>query len=185
MDEIKNPTQKKVQEALSETPEEVQSFMWGEEYESIIKAIGQALSLTDDQLTMVRTDSYTLLMKLETLETLYKKWVTSGMSGDLANKVLYLIDSEIISRVLEISEPVERDEEEATEDITTQEVSTPSSIPSVINPTDTLADLGARLSQSSVIAPTKRDYSVTAGGDVVAPKETSHSFDPYRELPEK
>lgn len=62
-----------------------------------------------------------------------------------------------------------------------------SSIPDAVSPVDIISSIKERLSQSSTIAPTKRDYSVdrlqTSQTDINTSK--SLVLDPYRELPEK
>lgn len=62
-----------------------------------------------------------------------------------------------------------------------------SSIPDTVSPVDILSSIKERLSQSSTIASTKRDYSVdrlqTSQTDINTSK--SLVLDPYRELPEK
>ncbi|MFZ4500108.1 MAG: hypothetical protein ACOYMZ_01260 [Minisyncoccia bacterium] len=179
MDETTTTAQKKVQDALSGVPEEVQSFMWGPSFETIIKTMQQTLALTDEQTTTVQNDSYMLLIQLSTMEEIYKKWVNLSIPEELVVKILYLIDREILSRAKDITDFFTSDEDETFEDTTTKTVSAPS-------PSEVLATLGARLSQSSVIVPSKRDYSMdTQSGEKPGMQQSTPSIDPYRELPEK
>ncbi len=183
MDETTTTAQKKVQDALSGVPEEVQSFMWGPSFETIIKTMQQTLALTDEQTVMVQNDSYMLLMQLSTMEEIYKKWLGLGISEELVVKILYLVDQEILSRAKDITVFFTPDEgetiEEVFEDTTTKTTNAPS-------PTEVLAALGARLNQSSVIVPSKRDYSMdTQSIEKPTVQNITPSVDPYRELPEK
>ncbi|HEY0980403.1 MAG TPA: hypothetical protein VGE18_03290 [Candidatus Paceibacterota bacterium] len=170
-------------EVFAKIPDEVQDFMGSEAFELIMAAMKTVLELTDAQAESARIAAYEVLIGEKTIESIGETLIASGMAPELASKILYVIDEEITSRAKNIAEfytGAENDEPVPIENGT---------VPSSVNapsPSDVLANLGARLNQSSVIVPSKRDYSAhTQPIEKPAVQTITPSTDPYRELPEK
>lgn len=157
--------------ALQNVPAEVEDFMWSDAFTIIIDAVQETLGLTEDQKKRVRIASYDILTGLKTMEDISKDF-SVDTPPELVAKILYAIDSEIITRAENITEFYTENPDESEQ-----------SIQSAPSPADVLARLNQTLTKPATIAPVKREYSAPT----TAPSEpiTKPSVDPYREIPEK
>ena len=154
-------------------PEEVQNFLMSPLFEAIIKAITAELKLDTQQSALVKYLSYELLLKTTTPEDGYKILIEKGVSQEIAVKILYSIDVEIVERAKNITE-FYTDTVEFIPDDGSEESGV-----SKISPLTTLAD---RLKQASVTTPVARNYSLDGKPMNAAPAEKSTAaIDPYHE----
>lgn len=188
MDEEITQIKTKYDEALENMPREVQDFMWSDFYDAIIIAIQKTVGLTDEQTKCVKNAGYDILMGMKTMEEVSVELVNSGITAESTAKILYLIDTEIITRAENITEFF-------TENTGEEESRAINSAPS---PSDMLARLNQTLMKPTTLAPIKRDYSIEplnraktdSNPSAISPNSTSSpqvdsakTIDPYRETP--
>jgi hypothetical protein len=114
-------------------------------------------------------------MQVKTMEEVSNDLLQAGITPEIAIKVLYLLDTEVITRAENITEFY-------TEDSETQDTS-PKTAPT---PADLLARLNQNLVKPTVLAPAKRDHTDPLPPERPAPSPKPEGFiDPYREIPEK
>ncbi len=170
------------EEALDTTPQEVRDFLWSDAYKGIIAGIAKTLNITAQQETVVSDVIFDIVIGAIDQPEVDEKLTASGISIEDQAKILALAAENIIDpSIIEAENITDSNEEGGVAE--SQPTNLSSSAPT---PTEVLASLGARLSQSSVIVPSKRDYTVYKP----VPSEPSvqniaPSMDPYRELPEK
>ncbi len=171
--------QNTINEAFNNIPPEVEEFMWSDAYTIIVDAIKETLSLTDAQRDMVRQLSYDLLLKLKTVPQITEEFLNAGISQETTAKIIYLIDSEITTRAVNIAEFYAPHED----DIELEEKAVPAS-PSEKPAPDVFTSLEQRLKNTTVVAPIARATPLTQISVKEVP-QTPPRIDPYRELPEK
>lgn len=186
----------KIKDALSGVPEEVQTFMWSDDYKIIIDTIQKTLLLTDQEKNLVKYGGYELLLEMKTMEEVAKEWIAAGMKPELVVKVLYVIHQEILTRAQNITEFFTRDpnatsdeyaEVSNEDDNADEEPGTEPSIPPTVSDQTKpiapgLSSLADRLKQTSIATPMKRDYTATAETSSVENTPPSpHAIDPYHE----
>lgn len=166
---LKTKEDQDFEDALSFIPEEVQNFMWSDEFTDILNASQKTLSLSESEKELMRTSSYDLLLNLTDLRAVAKKMETAGIAPEKISKILYVIQQMYLIPAAQLAEESIEPEDEAE---TEEKVTTAPS------PSDMLTRLNQTMTTPTILAPTKRDYS--------APTESpaKPSFDPYRETPD-
>lgn len=169
-----------MEETLQDTPEEVKDFIFGEEMLSVKNEINTHLE-TDEQRAEVSSQIIFFLLGGIEIEELTNTINTLSIADEKKGTIKTLIQEKIIDELLLIIE--------ARQEIDAESGPVTTPVSSAPTPTEVLATLSTRLSQSSVIVPSKRDYSTAAPITSVPEKPTvqniTPSIDPYRELPEK
>ena len=172
-------TTEEIDEAFEGIPDQVQDFMISTLFKSIIKAIQETLALSDEQAQWVEYLADELLMKTFTQEEAFRFLTSKGIAEDLAVKIIYLIDTEIITRAVNITEffidDTEMTEEERAQIDTDLDEAVPAS-------SAALATLSDRLKSASIATPSRRDYSLdkpTSGAPTAA--TPPRAIDPYHE----
>jgi hypothetical protein len=168
----------KYDDYLKEMPSEVQDFMWSDLYDIIITAIQQTLSLTDKQTILIKNAGYELLMQYKNMEEVAHELDRAGIDSEVVAKILYLIDTEILTRAENITEFFT----ENTEDENITSTNTTSSLPAP-TPADMLARLSQNMTHATVFAPTKRTEDPKVSAPVAPTPTQTQTIDPYRELP--
>ncbi|MDB5254725.1 MAG: hypothetical protein JWL92_101 [Candidatus Nomurabacteria bacterium] len=150
------------EDGLKNVPSEVVDFMTSPLYEVIISAAQQALSLTAEQKNWMRLLSYELLMTTITEKGAYQFLIDHSVSAETAIKILYVIDTEILTRAENITEFFTDDSEVTDEEVASY------AAPKPVNfaPTS-LQSLADRLKQPSFSANTSHSY-IPAQGTVPA-----------------
>lgn len=162
--------------ALSNTPEEVRSFIWSDAYKKLILAIQKNFDLSDDQKNIVEEIIFSSLTKTENNEAIEKKVGSLNLEEKKRDELLFYIFNYFIEpSINKVEETFELEKKEYTENVEQKEVS----------PAQALANIQERLSQSKIITPSKRDYSVEKINTLQQETPKATSVDPYRELPEK
>ncbi len=179
MDTDITTTEDKIEKAVADTPVEVLNFMWGDAYAIIMDAMQKTLSLTDIQKEKVGSLGQDLLLGLKNMENITEELVTI-MPAETVMKVLFILDSEVITRAENITEYFSPDPDEALGDVPQKQ-----SVQDAPQQ-DILESLKAKLIQPATIAPVARDHSM--GSAATPPQNTpgtkpSAVFDPYREKP--
>lgn len=166
-----------IEETIQDIPEEVKDFIFGQEMESVKNEINTHLE-TDEQRTEISNRIMFFLLGAIEMEELSKTIDSVSITEEKKGFIKTLIQEKIIDELLLIIEAHKEIDEESVPTIT--------SAPTAPTPTEVLANLGARLSKSSVIVPSKRDYSMDKPQAIELSVENSKpTIDPYRELPEK
>lgn len=169
---MENDITTKYDQYLEVMPEEVVDFMWSNQYDILILAIQKTLSLTDDQTKLAKMAGYELLMGVKNMLEKLEDFKTSGIPEELSLKILYLIDTEIITRAENITE------------FFSPEIETPEQIEiKAPSPDDILQRLKETITKPTIITPTKRDYSLEKTPE--SKSDSTKTIDPYREIPEK
>jgi hypothetical protein len=191
-DEDNTPTTlmgSQIRDALSAVPEEVQTFMWSNEYDVIINSIQKVLSLDDKQRDLVKYGGYQLLMGMKTMEDLSKEWVAAGMSQENALKALYAVHENILITAQNITEFFTKDPDNPSEyDLDEEEevetvADDVNNAPAKLAPATGLESLADRLKQASIATPSRRDYSLNGISNAPAADDgkKTDSSDLYRE----
>jgi hypothetical protein len=171
--------EKELQEALLLVPEEVQEFMWSDAFEYILDAGEKVIPLSKDEKDKTRQTAYDLLLQMTTMEKAAEKLVAGGIDKEKTIKILYFIDTEILTRAKNLIEN-ENDINAQIEEL--NKVEAPS-------PMQAMASIQERLTKPTTVAPITRDYSVTRSLEQNTPKVESAprppSMDIYREVPDK
>lgn len=164
------------QDALDNTPQEVRDFLWSDAYKGIIAGIVKTCALTPEQGEVVSDVLFDLTINTTDEFSARSKLTNAGITKENQDKIFVIGYEYIINPSVIEAENVSETTTATQEDLVLKNAPSPS---------DVLANLGARLSQPSVIAPSKRDYSSTNTGDSAITPAPQKIFDPYRELPEK
>ncbi len=175
--DIISTEEKELQEALLNTPEEVQSFMWSDAFGYIIDTAEKVIPLSKEEKSDMKIAAYKILLRTSTMEKTGEEMVQKGIDKEKVLKILYIIDTQIVTGAKNIMSYT--DEENTTTE--SGEVLAPS-------PIQAMAMIKDRLTGPSSIAPTKRDYSAEKVAEPAissAPTTSIRNIDPYRELPEK
>ncbi|MBY0328951.1 hypothetical protein K2Q02_02565 [Patescibacteria group bacterium] len=172
--------------AIDSTPEEVRDFLWSDAYKGIIAGIVKTCNLTIEQGEAVSTVMFDLTINATDEMSARTALTRAGISEDNQEKI-FLIGYEYIINP-SITEAEETTiTESSTDTLDGGVTSSPTTTPSAQS--ETLTNLATRLTSPSILAPTKRDYSITntAIGDTQPTSTTSSTktLDPYREAPEK
>ncbi len=165
--------------ALENMPGEVQDFMWSDAFTILLDAMQKTVAITDAQKDSIRIEIYDILVGLKTMTEVAEDLLKT-MEPELVAKILYIIDSEFITRAENITEFYSPDPNEETVPIPNVVIS-----PKPITPAAPLAGLQNRLTQSNMIMPVKRDLSFDSTPSAAPSVPTKPLIDPYRELPEK
>ncbi|MBP6904757.1 MAG: hypothetical protein KBB91_01725 [Candidatus Pacebacteria bacterium] len=180
-DELKPIEDTEFDDAFALIPEEVQDFMWSDEFKFLLDTAQKALSLTDTEKQSMRTACYRILLNLRSMEQEAKRVLAEGVDPEKAVKMFYIIDTEILERARNILAQVDIDEEGVDSMVTTQ-----TSAPS---PSDILARLNQTMTAPSTLAPTKRVYTTETTAPTPPPNSPAptgiKSIDPYREMPDR
>ena len=173
-DDIKKTEESSEVDTMFEAlPEEVQNFLMSPLFEAIMKAIATELKLDTQQSAVVKYLSYELLLKTITPEDGYKLLIEKGVSQEIAVKILYSIDTEVVERAKNITE-FYTDVVDFIPDDGVEEGES-----SKVSPLSSLAD---RLKQASIATPVARNYSLDGKPMNAAPTEKStRAIDPYHE----
>lgn len=169
--------------ALANTPEEVRAFLWSDAYKNLLSALQKKFVLSDEQKQTLENIIFGSLTKTEEESELEKKVASLGLEEQKRDELLSYVFTYFIEPSINKAEEtfeLEKNEETQKEKV----VSAP-------NPMQALASIQERLSQTTTIAPTKRDYSVEKPLDSqtltetipVPPKRVGP--DPYKEIPEE
>ncbi len=169
-------TTENIDEAFEGIPEQVQDFMISTLFKSIVAAIKETLALTDDQAQWVEYLANELLMKTFTMEEAFRFLTNKGITEELAVKIIYLIDTEIITRAINITEFFTDDSEMTEEERAEIDTSLDETVPASSSALATLSD---RLKSASIATPSKRDYSLNT--PTVSTPAAPRAIDPYHE----
>lgn len=172
-------TTQEIEEAFTGIPEQVQDFMISTLFKSIIAAIKETLALSEEQAQWAEYLSNELLMKTFTIEEAFRFLTNKGVADELAVKICYLIDTEILTRAINITEFFTDDTEMTEEERAQIDTSLDENVPASSN---ALASLADRLKQASIATPSKRDYGTdkSSVGAPAAPIQP-RTIDPYHE----
>jgi len=174
------------QDALDTTPQEVRDFLWSDGYKGIIAGIAKTLNLTPAQTKVVEDVMFDISISAIDEAGSRERLSAVGITPEIQDTVFALGYEYIVAPSITEAENTKALEEEYGPIDNADNGSSENDSSGSQTPNDVLTSLGSRLTQPSVLAPTKRDYSVTNIGDVVPMKPIApKTFDPYRELPEK
>lgn len=165
------------QEALDSMPEDVRDYMWSPAFDYTIDVAQKVLELSVTEKEYVRDISYDLLMRLIDMEAAAKKLIDKEIPPEKVSKIMYFIYQEIMQSAENIA--AYYGDTEQTQNSSTEE--SPKTRPTDGSTDAALANLGARLSQTSIIAPEKRTYSIQKESTPTPPPTTEKKFDPYHE----
>ncbi len=159
-------------EAFEVLPNQVEDFMWSEEYNKTIDAIQTVASLNDTQKKLVTLAGYDLVVGLKTAQDIGKDFLEKGFTPEQTIKVLLLLNEGVIKKAQDINEfftPPETSDE--TPPPTPQEKSAENTV---------LTSLKERLTTPLVIKPSLPQQPAPQ------PQKTStkETVDLYREVPE-
>lgn len=167
--------ERRFEEAFANIPPEVEDFMWSDAYTIIVDALQETLGLTDEQKELTRILSYEFLLGLKNMPTMAEEMIASGMTPELAVKVLYLINNEIVTRAQNITEFYAPHEEESSLEVQLEQDANSNNQTDEANPNAVLETLKNRLTVPVTIPPIARSVGEKTG-DV-------KKIDPYREMP--
>ncbi len=173
-DELKPIEETEFEDAFALIPEEIQDFMWSDEFEFLLDTAQKTLSLTDPEKQLMRTVCYRILLNLRSMEQEAKRVLAEGTDPEKALKMFYIIDTEILERARNILAETEDEELESEENETN--IKAPS-------PSDMITRLNQSLTGATTITPTKREYGSISNSDGPK-KDSAPTIDPYREIPE-
>jgi hypothetical protein len=180
--DIISTEEKELQEALLNIPEEVRSFIWSDAFGYIIDTAEKVIPLSKEEKTSMKLAAYKILLRTSTMEKLGEEMVQEGIDKEKVLKILYIIDTQIVTTAKNIIEnSTEEEDQRPSPESNTDSTQAPS-------PIQAMAMIKDRLTGPSSIAPTKRDYSAEKVADPTVtstPTTSIRSIDPYRELPEK
>lgn len=170
--DITNTQQNDFDDSLINVPEEVQDFMFSDDFDVIFLAIQRACSLTESEREFVKSLTYSLLVEDIDMDELTQKLMGTGMKTETVANVVVAINEEILTRVQHITEFYSGDEE----------TDTVSDAPS---PADVIETIKRRLTQPQAIAPTARRLDISKTPELPAPPKPTprQGDDPYREKP--
>lgn len=165
--------------ALESTPEEVRDFLWSDTYKKIVDGIVKTCNLTPSQGEVVSRVLFDLTINATDNIAARSRLSGAGVS-EINQETIFNLGYEFIINpsINEAEETINFTETNVPLEETREDTETP-------HRNDPLANLAARLTQPSAIAPSKRDYSITAASAPVDTTPVQKTFDPYRELPEK
>lgn len=167
-----------IEEGFGLIPEEVQSYIYGATFTKAFNTLCVEKKLSQNDRDTLEVALFDYLAQAKTEESLLKTVSSISPTPEVNQAIITWVITYVTTPIfsLIVNKEAQEEDEDAGESIENQ--STPLSAPS---PTQALASIKDRLSQNTVIAPTKRDYSIEKSeGSVSTP-----IIDPYRELPEK
>lgn len=165
--------------ALANIPEEVQDFMWSDAFTLLIDALQKTTGVTDIQKDIIRIEICELLLGIKGIPEVAKE-LSKDMTTETVAQVLYIIDSEFITRAENLTEFYTKDPEEDP-------------FSDIENKNTLLNHLSQSFTTPTTLPPVKRVYADIPGTQTgsSAPKPLSEtlpvskpSIDPYRELPD-
>ncbi len=176
MDNMPNTTEEiDLEAAFNSIPEEVQDFIGGDIFLAILSAIQSTFNLKDEQMILVRYVIYAILMNTMDQESGLRFLVDHTINTETGIKIMYVIDTEIITRARNITEFF-------TDDMAELENLQPDEPVRAPTPNIALASLSDRLKQASIATPLKRDYSLnTEKATTSTPETPPRAIDPYHE----
>lgn len=173
-----------IEVAFDTIPEEVLQFIISDAFQVLISGIQKVLALSDIQMEQLKTGALAVLLRLKSADLVYQEFLDSGIEEELAQKMMYAIQTELVERAVNITDfytndPTEEEEGESAG----QSGIDPEKVKAAPSPEDILASLEERLTKSRVVTPTTRTYDQAPQSS--APVPVKRSIDPYREIPEK
>lgn len=173
------------QETFDSLPLDIQELVFSDEYQSILTAIGEKYKLSKEQMNQLELQTTLVVMGVAKRSYFpFDLESEVGLDEDTAETMSREIHDVIFSTIEDSLDKIERDEIGGVETIDKKVDRDENHSINAPSPSEVLANLGARLSQSSVIVPSKRDYSVVKSQEPSI-ETLKPSLDPYRELPEK
>lgn len=169
----------KFETALANTPEEVRKFLWSEPYKNLLLAIQKKFELSNEQKGSVDAIIFESLTGTGDEKSIEQKAgelrLEEAKQDELLSYIFHYFIEPSINKTEEVFELEKRPEDSGEKVIDAP------------TPIQALASIKERLSQTSSIAPTKRDYSVERPetSSTQADKAAKPIFDIYREPPTK
>lgn len=158
--------------ALETTPVSVRTFLWSDAYKNLVTSFAKKFNLPEEKKATLDTLIFESIIGVAEEEDTERQLASLGLPEAAKAELIDYITSFIIKPTIQNAENTIQSEPET---IPTTEA---------LSPSQFLASIQERLSQSSTIAPTKRDYSVEKPIDVSSISKPL-TPDPYREMPEK
>lgn len=181
--ELLTTPKSELEEAFDNIPEEVLQFVLSTAFDVLIAGIKKVLSLTDTQKDQLKAGALAIILRIKSSDLVYQEFLDSGINEELAEKMMYAIETELVERALNITQFYANDPNEEEEEGATTPGINPEKVKVAPSPEDILASLEERLTKSRVVTPTTRTYDQAP--QPTAPAPVKRSIDPYREIPEK
>jgi hypothetical protein len=179
------------EEALAILPEEVESFLYEGQFESVVLMITKLYGLSEEQrkkFDLILTDVLCLIKSKDSLIELFTSW---GFSREKQVLIAKDIDEKIFAPIVEATNYIVEGEEDTDEEVTSSSVSeTGEAIK------DPYAELQKRFVYGTpIVRAEKKAYSLDKfplpprikendDGMLVPPPAPKSDIDPYREKPE-
>lgn len=172
-----------IEENIKDLPEEVSDFIFLGALDSVLEEICLFIKDEKEKLLIKNDITFFLLGSLEP-EILNSHINSLNIPEEDKTKIKELFQEKIISELSLLIEVHQEMEGSSTEEKSIDINQVPGDAPT---PTQALESIKERLSQSTKIAPTKRDYSLEKTEDSAPSVQniSKPSIDPYREIPEK
>ncbi len=164
-----------IEEAFENIPEEVKRYIYSASFRESFNSICSKYSISNKNSNVLKNSIYSYIAQIETEEELLVS--INSVSNDIETnqKIIDWVKENVIEKALEIvTNAYLNEEEEVVEKNTMSYPEKPS-----------FSNIEERLSQSKIITPSKRDYSVEKINTPQQETPKATSVDPYRELPEK
>jgi hypothetical protein len=165
-----------IEEGFSLIPEEVQSYIYGATFTKAFNTLCVEKNLSQNDRDKLEVALFDYLAQAETEESLLKTISSISPTPEVNQAIITWIITYVTTPIFSLIVNKEAQEEDGDVQESTENQPTSLSAPS---PTQALASIKDRLSQNTVIAPTKRDYSVEKTQNT----SSAPTIDPYRELP--
>lgn len=170
-----NDELKTIEESFENIPEEVKAFIYGLDFVTQLKEFCKNIGFSEEQQKTFRISIYNYVAQLETEDELVSNINSISPSIEANQKIIDWVRENLVEKVLEISTNTFIEEESVPEDIGTEKV----------NPSEIIKN---SLKSPSLLAPTKRDYSlekdISNGPKNLIQDIKKPTIDPYREIAE-
>lgn len=174
-----------IDDAISDLPEEVTDFVFGEDIQSVIDEIGVLLNGNKEQKEHIYNDITFFLLGMKSIEEVRSYIESLPIGVSIQNQIKVLIKEKIIDDIYLSMEISREDEKLPTQDINTTPVSTAGA----------LEGINKSFTTPTTLAPTKRVYTEPTTTPSTTPpvgnKPLSEAIpvppvkvDPYREAPD-
>ncbi len=161
-----------IEESFDSIPEEVQHYVYSPSFIEAFKALCTEQGLSSEESRDLKIALFEYLAQITSEEELLSCVHSVSKTPDSNQKIISWIQDTVVEKVLSLVDDAYSDNEEPEEE-------TNMASPSLTS----LSSIQERLSQATIVTPTKRDYSLERATPPVAPS-TPH-MDIYREVPEE
>ncbi len=173
----------KIEENSKDLPEEVSDFMFFGPLDLVLEKICLLINNEEEKVLIKNDITFFLLGSVE-IETLNSHIESLKTTEENRGEIKRIFQEDIISEILLLLEVNQEMEGSSLESL---EVNSDQNTQQAPSPAQALESIKERLSQSTKITPTKRDYSMekAENSNPSVQNITKPTIDPYREIPEK